>query len=78
VVNFGLNHLGNGLLNYHSTPLLKELVHKCDLFIFIWSTFKTDYSDLEYIKSYGKKIGFIFCGDDARWYYGMKQEFEEV
>lgn len=54
----------------------RKALKECDVFIFIWDTFRYDYSDLEELKQKGKKIIFIFCGDDARWFYSQKQEFE--
>ena len=54
----------------------RKAIKECDIFIFIWSTFKFDYSDLAELKGLGKKVFFLFCGDDARWYYAAKQEYE--
>jgi glycosyltransferase involved in cell wall biosynthesis len=77
IINKGIRKLANTSLKYQNKHLINKLIKKCDLFIFIWSTFLSDYSDLKFIRSAGKKVGIIFCGDEARWYYGMKQEFEE-
>jgi hypothetical protein len=77
IINKSLGRLAKTSLKYQNKQLLNKLIKKCDLFIFIWSTFLSDYSDLKLISSAGKKIGVIFCGDEARWFYGMKQEFEE-
>lgn len=57
---------------------LDKLINDHDLFIFIWDSLLPDYSDLEKIRSAGKKIIFIFCGDDVRWYFASKQEFESL
>lgn len=56
--------------------IMRKLVKECDIFIFIWSAFKNDFSDIEYLKKKNKKIVFFFVGDDVRWYQAMKQEFE--
>jgi len=48
-----------------------------DVFIFFWDTFEPDYSDLELLKKKGKKIVFVFAGDDARWREAASQEFEK-
>lgn len=57
---------------------LKKIVRKTDLFIFLYNSFEEDCSDLSWIKSKGKKIVYIFVGDDARWYHGVKQDFEKT
>lgn len=55
-----------------------KAIKKCDIFIFIWSSFKNDFSDYKILKERGKKIITLLVGDDVRWYYAMKQEFEGV
>jgi hypothetical protein len=57
--------------------VLNKAVRECDLFIFIYNTFKRDFSDLEYIKNKGKKIIFILTGGHEIWYYAAKQYFEK-
>lgn len=52
------------------------ILKKTDLFVFICDSFNYDLNFLKLIKDRQKKIVYIFVGDDARWYYGMKQEFE--
>jgi hypothetical protein len=73
-----------GKISVFVKPLWDSLVEKyyfnkslreCDVFFFIWETFKSDFSDLKKIKNKNKKIVTIFVGDDVRWYYAMKQEF---
>lgn len=54
----------------------RKAIRECDIFVFIWSTFKTDYSDIIELKKLGKKVIFLFCGDDARWFFAAKQEYE--
>ena len=54
----------------------RKAIKECDIFIFIWSSFKKDYSDIIELKKLGKKVIFLFCGDDVRWYYAAKQEYE--
>ncbi|MGZ3866100.1 MAG: glycosyltransferase [Bacteroidia bacterium] len=56
--------------------VFRKAIKECDVFIFMWDTFKYNYSDLAVLKKKGKKIIHIFCGDDARWYFSEKQEFE--
>ncbi|MGZ3861834.1 MAG: hypothetical protein ACXVPN_07720 [Bacteroidia bacterium] len=56
--------------------VFRRAMKECDAFIFMWDTFKYDYSDLEILKKKGKKVIHIFCGDDVRWYFSEKQEFE--
>ena len=56
--------------------IFRKAMKECDVFIFIWDTFKYNYDDLEKIKKAGKKIIHVFCGDDARWFFSQKQEFE--
>lgn len=56
--------------------VFRKALKECDVFIFMWDTFKYDYSDLAVLKKKGKKVIHIFCGDDARWYFSEKQEFE--
>ncbi len=64
------------LINRYNSKILPQLIEQHDVFIFIWSSILADYSDLKLIKKAGKKIVFIFVGDDVRWYWAMKQEFE--
>jgi len=52
-----------------------KVLNECDIFIFIVLSFKDDFSDLEELVKRGKKIFFVFVGDDVRWYYAMKSEF---
>jgi glycosyltransferase involved in cell wall biosynthesis len=56
--------------------IYKKALKECDVFIFFWDTFKPDYSDLEEIKKAGKTIITVFVGDDVRWFFAMKEEFE--
>lgn len=58
--------------------VFRKAMRECDTFIFIWDSFKKDFSDFEYIKSKGKKLILIFCGDDVRWFFSQKQEFESL
>lgn len=55
----------------------KKAVKNCDIFLFIWDTFYPDYVDLEILKKKNKKIIVLFVGDDVRWHFAMKQEFEK-
>lgn len=53
----------------------KKALRECDVFLFISDSFLPDFSDLKEIKSRGKKIIFVFVGDDVRWFNSMKAEF---
>jgi hypothetical protein len=55
--------------------IYQKAIKECDIFVFIWDTFKKDFSDYEILKSLGKKIITVFVGNDIRWYNSMKQEF---
>lgn len=57
--------------------IFRKAVEECDVFIFIWESFKWDLSDYAYLKSKGKKIVSIFCGNDVRWHYASNQEYEK-
>lgn len=54
----------------------RKVIKECDVFIFMWSTFAPDYADIAQLKKMGKKVINVFVGDDARWYYSSKQEYE--
>jgi glycosyltransferase involved in cell wall biosynthesis len=51
-------------------------LEECSTFMFFVNSFKQDHSDYKLLKEKGKKVIHVFVGDDARWYNGMKQEFE--
>lgn len=55
----------------------KKILKKSDIFIFFHDTFYSDQRDLEILKKAGKKVIMVFVGDDARWYHGMKQDFQK-
>ena len=61
-----------------SGKIFRQAVKECDVFIFIWESFEWDMSDYKYLKSQGKKIITIFCGNDIRWHYACKQEFDQA
>jgi hypothetical protein len=54
---------------------LRKMIKQCDIFVFIWNSFNSDYSDYQILKKHGKKIITIFVGDDVRWEPSMRQEF---
>lgn len=61
---------------YHRyNTAVRKLAIESDIFIFMWDSFNSNYSDLEYLKKLGKKIVFIFVGDDARWRHASNQDF---
>lgn len=53
----------------------QDIVKECNIFIFIWSSFEPDFSDIAYLKNMGKKVVCIHVGDDVRYPYAMQQEF---
>lgn len=55
--------------------IYEKIVQECDIFIFIWSSFQPDFSDIAYLKSIGKKVVCIHVGDDVRYPNAMQQEF---
>jgi hypothetical protein len=61
----------NELKGYIWEKALKE----CDVFFFMWYSFKSDYSDYIELKSRGKRIITNFVGSDIRWKPAMEQEF---
>jgi hypothetical protein len=67
-----INWWGKKIENYY----FKKAVKECDIFLFIWSSFKDDFSDYKYLKGKGKKIITILVGDEVRWEPAMKQEFK--
>jgi len=60
--------------NYYFRKSLKE----CDIFFFMWHSFKSDFSDYKLLKEQSKKIITVLVGDDVRWFYAMKQEYSET
>jgi glycosyltransferase involved in cell wall biosynthesis len=54
----------------------EKCLSECDVFIFLWSTFYYDYSDLAILKQRKKKIVFVFAGDDVRWRPAASQEYK--
>lgn len=53
----------------------RKAMRECEVFVFFWCSFNSDFSDFEILKSKGKKIITVFVGDDVRWEPAMKQEF---
>lgn len=54
--------------------VFRKSLRKCDVFIFICSSFKSDFSDYKTLKSKGKKIITIFVGSEVRWVAALNQE----
>jgi hypothetical protein len=69
------NFIARKIRPYFISSLIDTLIDDCDFFIFLSSNFTENLVDLKKIKEKNRKILFIFCGDDARWYFSMKQEF---
>lgn len=53
-----------------------KVIRRTDVFVFYWRSFFIFNLDLKLIKLLKKQIVWCFCGDDARWYNAMKQEYE--
>lgn len=56
--------------------LFYTLAKTCNIFLYMSITIKENCADLIYFKDKKRKIAYIFNGDDARWYYGMLQDFK--
>ena len=54
--------------------VFEKAIKECDIFLFIWSSFFPDYSDLPILKELGKKIIFVFVGSDCRWRTAYNQD----
>ncbi len=58
---------------------LNELLYKSipntDVYIFLWSTFRNDLSDLKILKDQGKKIIFLFAGSEVRYSNAFANEY---
>lgn len=78
---FRPRRISNKLKQNRAIKLKKKFFEKAlkkfDVFIFIWSSFEADFSDLEIIRKHNKKIIFCFVGDDARWHFSANQEFKK-
>lgn len=75
-LRFVLQYLFNSLADKNPKEYVyQKAVKECDIFIFIWSSFEPNFSDLAYLKSIGKKVVCIHVGDDVRWKPAMEQEF---
>lgn len=59
----------------YSNLLLPRLVREHDLFIFMWSSLRADFSDLTLIKKHNRKIISVFVGSDVRDPIAFQQEF---
>lgn len=56
--------------------IFKKAIKECDIFLFMWSTFKKDLSDLKLLKKLKKKIIFFFVGSDIVWRQGQELDFK--
>lgn len=55
----------------------QRAVAECDTFLFIWNSFRDDYSDLIELKRRGKRIVWWFVGDDSRWKPAYDQDLAQ-
>jgi glycosyltransferase involved in cell wall biosynthesis len=62
--------------HFTKNRVFKRALRECDVFVMIGSSFYNDVDDFRIIKESGKKLVCILTGEDCRWYYTMKQEFE--
>jgi hypothetical protein len=76
VTKFIYYRLKNFCYDWSYRTQFNHILKRTDVFIFFYNSFLENSDDLELIKASGKKIIFIFVGDDARWFYGMHQDFK--
>lgn len=74
---YKLRILLQNLFDKKQKQIYPKIIKECDIFIFIWSSFQPDFSDIAYLKSIGKKVVCIHVGDDVRYPNAMQQEFEQ-
>ena len=71
--------IGKGIRRIYKKQLLKKIwmkaLRECDIFLFMWSTFQPDNSDLELLKKHGKKVVIYLVGSALRWIPATNQEF---
>lgn len=72
ILSYPLKKIWSWLVDFF---IFHKAMRDCDIFIFISSSFKENFSDLRKLKSKGKKIVCVFVGDDVRWIPAMEQEF---
>lgn len=58
--------------------IFKKAIKECEIFVFMFNTFYSDFNDLELLKKLNKKIVFIFTGGHEIWYHAAKQDFERL
>ncbi|MBY0489590.1 MAG: hypothetical protein K2R93_07085 [Gemmatimonadaceae bacterium] len=58
-----------------STESLLSLINSHDLFIFIWTSLLPDNNDFPVLRTLGKEIVTIFCGDDVRHWSAYSQDY---
>ncbi|MEO8150696.1 MAG: hypothetical protein ABI723_23895 [Bacteroidia bacterium] len=71
------SRIGRNLTASYSKEIFNKIVKQADYFLFLWNSFDYDFNDYEILNKQKKKTAVVFCGDDVRWYYSMKQEFEQ-
>jgi hypothetical protein len=64
------NELGRKLL-------FEKALNECDAFVFLWSCFFKDFSDLRILNRNSKKVCIYFVGNDVRWKPACDQEFKK-
>jgi glycosyltransferase involved in cell wall biosynthesis len=63
------------LQNYRCKRYLKKHIKDIDVFIFLWSSILSDFSDYKYIKKYNKKIITAFAGSDVRFSKAFSEQY---
>ena len=58
-----------------SNKLLIDSLKDTDLYIFLWSSFLSDYSDYEILYKHNKKVITLFAGSEVRYSKAFAQEY---
>lgn len=61
--------------NYRCKRYLKKHIKDTDIFIFLWSSVLSDFSDYAYIKKHNKKIITAFAGSDVRFSKAFSEQY---
>lgn len=64
-----------GFRTWYKNKVWRKALRKCDIFLFMWSSFRNDYSDYASLKKCKKKIMTFFVGGDIRWKPACDQDF---
>lgn len=64
------------LQNFRCKRLLKKHIKDTDVFIFLWSSILSDFSDYKFIKKHNKKIITAFAGSDVRFSKAFSEQYQ--